>query len=350
MTHILLVLWSLSSALRASGDDRPHLRVWTNREDPYHKGEAARVYLTTDRDAFVTVLRVDTDGRLRILFPAEPWADNRSRAGHNLEVVEGRGEAAFTVADDPGVGYVFAVASAEPFNYDPFTTGDRWDYREAGNGWIRGDPYVVLTDFAARIAGGSHYDYDVTPYYVERVYDYPRFVCYDCHSYLSYSAWDPYASFCSRFRLVVYDDPFYYPYRHYGTNVVMERPLRPGPRFVFKDPADLVTPVTRVAARPRNVLEAARAGPDRSSADFGGPGRVPAPVAPRNQPAGVRPGPGMGLPEARPADPPAARPAVPSVPDPHGGKQKSPKPPSKPGQPPVRPPEEKPHPASHPLL
>ena len=40
----------------------------------------------------------------------------------------------------------------------------------------------------------SDYDYDVVPYYVERHYDYPRFVCYDCHAYASYSEWDPYRS------------------------------------------------------------------------------------------------------------------------------------------------------------
>src|SRR5258706_7932369 len=36
--------------------------------------------------------------------------------------------------------------------------------------------------------------------------------------------------------MFVYDDPWYYPYRYYGgTRVVFVRPLRPQPRYIFKD-------------------------------------------------------------------------------------------------------------------
>ena len=51
------------------------IALWTDRDDPYHRGEGARVYLELDQPAFVTVFRVDTDGRVRVLFPREPWSD-----------------------------------------------------------------------------------------------------------------------------------------------------------------------------------------------------------------------------------------------------------------------------------
>src|SRR5439155_1535274 len=81
----------------------------------YTRGERVRLYFKIDQDAYVTIFRVDTDGRVRVLFPRDPWEDNFARGGRELEV-DGRalGSDAFTIDDYPGVGYLFAVASAEP--------------------------------------------------------------------------------------------------------------------------------------------------------------------------------------------------------------------------------------------
>jgi hypothetical protein len=231
--------------------DRPRVNVWLNREDPYRTGEPARVYFKSNTDAYITVLRIDTDGRIRVLFPIEPWEDNFARGGRTFEVLGRSQDDAFRIDDAAGVGYVFAVAAPDPFYYDEITRGDHWDYRAISDGQVRGDPYVAMTDLAARIAGSNEYDYDVAEYYVEQHYDYPRFVCYDCHGYVSYQYWDPYSAFCSRFRIVIYDDPYYYPYRHYGGRVAVVHPYRPGPRYVFKDFDARDDYVTRVATRPR---------------------------------------------------------------------------------------------------
>src|ERR687887_74546 len=94
---------------------RPRVEVWTNRgDDPFTSGQRARVYFRADQDAYVTILRVDTDGRVRVLFPREPWEDNFARGGRDFEV-DGRtlGSDAFTIDDYPGVGYLFAVASPD---------------------------------------------------------------------------------------------------------------------------------------------------------------------------------------------------------------------------------------------
>ena len=44
--------------------------------------------------------------------------------------------------DDPGVGYLFAISSRRPFDFDDITRGDYWDYRLIDGGRIQGDPYV----------------------------------------------------------------------------------------------------------------------------------------------------------------------------------------------------------------
>lgn len=191
---------------RRSLADRPRVEVWTNRgDDVFTRGDRARVYFRTDRDAFVTVFRVDTDGRVRVLFPRDPWEDTFVRGEREFEIEGTASGRAFHVDDYPGVGYVFAIAAVDPFDYAAIVSGDHWDYRLIADGRVRGDPYVALTDLAERIVaeGYEEWDYDIAEYYVERHYDYPRFACYDCHAYASWTYWDPYAFYCSRFRIVI---------------------------------------------------------------------------------------------------------------------------------------------------
>ncbi|MBK7716785.1 MAG: DUF4384 domain-containing protein [Gemmatimonadetes bacterium] len=286
--------------VRGTSTDRPRINVWLNRDDVYNRGDNARVYFKSDQDAYVTILRVDTDGRIRVLFPIDPWEDNWARGGRTFEVLGRERDEAFRVDDYPGVGYLFAIASEDPFNYDDLVRGDHWDYRAISDGRVRGDPYVAVADLAERIGQADAYDYDVAEYNVERHYDYPRFVCYDCHTYASWRYWDPYSHYCSRFRIVIYDDWYYYPYRHYRGGTVIVRPYRPGPRYVFKDYDQRNDYITRVAERPR-VPEDRRPviDRDRTSADVGGRGSVPAPVSPRRR-TGEPATPGATSPNATP--------------------------------------------------
>lgn len=257
-TIALLALFSAQGPTEAPRQVgyRPRIELWTNHGDAvYTRGQDVRVYFRTDRDAFVTILRVDTDGRVRVLFPRDPWDDNFARGDRDYEIDGYSGRDAFRVDDYPGVGYIFGVAAADPFTYDAFVSADRWDYRAIADGRVRGDPYVALTDLATRIVPADYadWDYDLVPYHVERHYDYPRFLCYECHGYASWVYWNPYHYSCVRFRIVIYDDPWYYPYRYYGgTRVVFVRPYRPEPRFIFKDrrPTDVF--VTRARQRPVN--------------------------------------------------------------------------------------------------
>jgi len=280
---LLSLAFVSTPAVRAPSFYRPRIELWTNRGEGavFTRGERVRLYFRLDQDAYVTIFRVDTDGRVRVLFPRDPWEDNFARGGRDLEV-DGRelGSDAFSIDDYPGVGYLFAVTSADAFVYDQIESGDHWDYRAIADGRVRGDPYVALTDLAQRIVpeGYSDWDYDVVSYNVGQHYDYPRFLCYDCHSYVSYSYWDPYYTSCVRFRMFVYDDPFYYPYRYYGGGrVVFVRPYRPQPRYIFKDwGTDRPSRerfVTREKERPVN--DNGRRGV--TGRDLGGLGMIPPP-------------------------------------------------------------------------
>jgi hypothetical protein len=287
LLSLLAVSGGTSPPTPAVAGYRPRVELWTNRgDDPYSKGEGARVYFRTQQDAYVTVLRVDTDGRVRILYPRQPWEDNFARGGREYEVQPSSSADAFYVDDYPGVGYIFAVAAADPFVYGAIESEDHWDYRVIADGRVRGDPYVALTDLAKRIVpdGYADWDYDMAPYYVQQHYDYPRFLCYDCHTYVSYAYWRPYDYSCVRFRIVEYDDPYYYPYRYYGgTRVVFTRPLRPEPRFIFKDRQGSDLFITRVPQRPAGGDPQHEVGVRRR--DLGGTGLIPPPrVDPRSRP------------------------------------------------------------------
>ena len=288
----MLVCWALSLGLVFAGPHRapppgrslwrhardPRISIWTDRESPYRRGDGVQVYASSSNDGYLTVFRIDTDGGLRVLFPREPWADTWTRAGRLVLLDDAPGRSAFLVDDYPGIGYLFAITSPAPFDYSSIVRHDQWDYREIANGRLHSDPYAALTRLADRIAPDG-YDYDVTPYYVERRYDYPRFVCYDCHSYSPYSNWNPYGSTCSRYRVVVYDDPIYYPYQAYGGRVVLPgRPARLAPRYVFED-ADGRAPWVSRTRRPQGGSEPAPPYRDRS----GERGPIPVPV--RKSPA-----------------------------------------------------------------
>jgi hypothetical protein len=275
---------------------RPRIEVWSSHGDAvYKRGQGVRVYVRADQDAFVTLFRVDTDGRVRVLFPRDPWEDNFVRGGRDFEVLGASSSTAFYVDDYPGVGYLFGVVAADPFDYGAIQTADHWDYRTIADGRVRGDPYVALTELAERIVpeGYEDWDYDIVPYHVQQHYEYPRFLCYDCHAYASYTYWDPYWRSCVRFRIVYYDDPYYYPYRYYRGNVVFVRPYRPQPRYVFKDRdgSGNDTFVSRGTNRPVND-DTRRVAPARRD-----PGSVSYIPAPRD-----RPRPGSVQPAGRASD------------------------------------------------
>ena len=153
-------------ASQPASSDRPRVELWINRDDAYRRGDGVRVSFRTDRDAYLTLLRVDTDGRVRVLFPREPWEDNFARGGRDYEVEGRSARDAFYVDDYPGVGYLFAVVATDPFVYDPIQSGDHWDYRVIADGRVHGDPYVALTELARHIVpeGYADWDYDIVPY------------------------------------------------------------------------------------------------------------------------------------------------------------------------------------------
>jgi len=212
--------------------DAPRTRLWIDGgESTYRPGDRVRALFRVERDAYVTVVRVDTDGRMRILFPRSPRESAWVMADHDYRV-PGSSGGSFVVDDPTGLGYVFAITSFERFDYSSISYGRAWDYEAIGYR-VTGDPFIAVRRLADRIAYDDRTGYATAydEYYVGRHVDYPRSACYDCHAVGSPAVYDPYGHACPRVRIVVYDDPYYYPYRYYpGTRVV----YAPRPRYESK--------------------------------------------------------------------------------------------------------------------
>jgi hypothetical protein len=161
-------------ALARVGDgprsDYPHVELWITQRDIFARGDPMQVWFEVATDAHVTVLRIDTDGRIRVLYPLEPGADDFVRGGERYEILPpGRERAAFVVDDYPGTGYLFALASRDPLDYRAYLSDEQWDFKIVShNERIHGDPYVALTDLVERVVPENYtaWTYDLVPYLV----------------------------------------------------------------------------------------------------------------------------------------------------------------------------------------
>jgi len=230
-------------------------RVWLDRggEEPLlRRGEGVRIYYRTNEDAFAAIFRIDTDGRVALLYPQHPGAVDVVRGGRDYRLLPPQG-AEWRVDEDPGMGYYFIVASVEPLDFSLFPFDERygWDLGTVGEA-VYTDPYVAIDDYVAAIVPGWEtvpYALDFLTYSVGDTYSYPRFLCYDCHTHQRFASWNPYDYNCVTYRVVIWDDPFFYPrYRYSGVDVVYAWPARALPRYEVtrRVIGDAVAPIVRV--------------------------------------------------------------------------------------------------------
>jgi len=197
--------------------DRVRVSVWMDEQrDLFRVGQRSRVSVRTDRDAYLAVLHIDTNGDVDVLFPA--YSDDGYVRGGRVYPVYERGSQYLTVRGGYGIGYVFAVASEEPL--------DLRRLRDAGYGrsvqWSRernvyGDPFLAMERLERLLV--PDWDYgefgsDYYSYHVGRRYSHPRYACYDGYGSW-YSSRAPYYDTCDRVRGLLVHVPYYYDTRYY---------------------------------------------------------------------------------------------------------------------------------------
>lgn len=303
LANILTVSLLMPVVLGAAGSDvrpahrpvpeserSPQLMLWTNRaDDLFERGDRMTVFVRTDVDAYVTIFRINSDGRVRVLYPARPYDDNYVRGATAYAVPGTREGYTLRVEEYPGEGFLFALVTLDPVAFGTFARGPEWDYGTLGlASRITGDPYVLFSDLLAALVPETYpdYGYAVTPYYVGARHDYPRFLCYQCHAYVSPAVWNPYAHTCIRV-----NEPapawWQYPFGAYGGTVVVAPPRSLPPGFVIATRGPKASPVTPPRARgtPANAGPTGRRPAPRPLAT------VPPARRPTNPPATTRPTP-----------------------------------------------------------
>lgn len=154
----------------------PALQVWLSGQDKLDFGDRVRVYVRVEQDGHLVVFHADPEGRIRVLFPIDPYEDDFIRGGRDFEIRDRQNREAIRTAEEIGYGTVYVAFSKDPFRYGEFSRGDHWDYRSFDDYEIAGDADAdaVLTQIAQRMAVGSSFIYETDSYYLNPPAAYTR--------------------------------------------------------------------------------------------------------------------------------------------------------------------------------
>lgn len=208
---VWLLLAAAAGALAApvARAQAPAVRVWlSDSRAVYYVGDRTRVYLRGNTAAYVTVLRIDPSGNLEALFPTSSADDGFVQPDRAFALPAWDGGSVWAMSGAPGLGYLFAVASARPLNLRAirslFVRGRGGDRRV-----VYGDPFATMENVAAAVAPAGGYTLSWTSYQLGGRFEWPRYACYDEYGSWYYGRGAQYES-CERVRAALRDDPHYY--------------------------------------------------------------------------------------------------------------------------------------------
>lgn len=252
--------------------DIPNVQVWLN-ESTVHFGDLIRPYVTSDPNAYITVVRVTTDGALQVLYPQFPTQQRRyNPAEFANDRLPMNSTGAFLARESRGVGFVFAIASYYKFNYRYYTSGRNWSTTRLASAGRFGSPFQIVRSFVEEVTEGSEsYSMDYVMYEVDfdqyRSRYASRFRGYGYDDYFdmclgAFGSW--YSSYCRGY------NGFGYPYIVVqGPRTPRSHPQKPGMalrplvhdpnvRDVPRRPAPAVGTQARINLREEAALSAAR--------------------------------------------------------------------------------------------
>ncbi len=316
----------------------PQVRVWfQGQRDLFSSGDRVQLYFRASDDAHVAVIHVDTDGSLEFLYPFSPWDNNYVRGGRAYSLPPVGRLSAWSVRGNPGIGYVYAIASREPLDFRAFQHpyASRWDFASVGR-VVRGDPFLAfdrLTDLLL-LDARSAYSVDVLNYYVGGRHSYPSYACYDRYRAPGYRYLGDFYTRCDHLTMLLRQHPYYYDTRRYrGDRRVYWRELEGGapergPRHGYKEPVRAAEEASRAAPPVRQAAEPAQpvTRPPAPSRERPLPEAAPPAAQPERRPAPPpsRPRLERREPERERPSPPPVRPTPERSPDPDDGSRAEP--------------------------
>jgi hypothetical protein len=191
-------------------DQAPRVKLYIEGSRSVAYGAPVAIRFQVSDNAYVTVVRVDDDGRMTILFPYSRTQRAAVRAGtlHYVRNPRLGGTMSF-VSTDRMSGYVFAVASFAPLDLSQFENRDYnnlggWSRFTMANRSIARRPDVFIDRFAAAVLWDRNtpYDYDVDYYHAAGYQGYNAFAMCAGGGFSQYVGWRTYlAQFSSWDRL-----------------------------------------------------------------------------------------------------------------------------------------------------
>ena len=162
MLLALLALAALSPA--GPGHDTP-IRLRLSDDGNYSPGDRPRVHVKTAKDGYLLVMRMNSDGSARVLFPLTPADEATVDGGRDAEIKSRGDREAFAVGGRDGGGVVLAAWSARPFRTEAWVRNGHWDLSTETDSTAAKDPEAALVTMIDRVVDGT-FDYDVMTYTV----------------------------------------------------------------------------------------------------------------------------------------------------------------------------------------
>jgi hypothetical protein len=200
------------------GDDLAiSVRVVGGNGSVLKPGERVKLTFQTNRDAYVVLYNIDSEGYVTLLYPDD--GKPKRIEGQKVYFLPEVGSGLFWTAEgETGIEYIHAVAVSdrdalrEEELYFLANNGDR---REDERFKIDGDPFLSFNMIDEEIIANAIDNppaTDYTYFYINRKVDYPRYLCSKCHAPGKLS--DPYNMDCPE--VVVerfsYESDVRYPY------------------------------------------------------------------------------------------------------------------------------------------
>jgi hypothetical protein len=217
-----LLLAAMASALPAQtasprvfspreSDNAPQIDLWLDQVS-YDVGDRIAPHFESEPGAYVTIVRVTSDGEVRVLYPQRPRDQRQYDKAQlvNDRVPYSSLDRRFEVYESEGMGFVFAIASFSKFNYGYFTSGNEWSLNRLAS--IRyGDPFEIVRRFADRTLGDqSDFAMDYVSYQVYNEGQRSRYA-----TRYAYNTYDDYYNSCLSafgYGYTLYCQPYYQDY------------------------------------------------------------------------------------------------------------------------------------------
>ncbi|MGK2963130.1 MAG: hypothetical protein ACSLFK_13465 [Gemmatimonadaceae bacterium] len=137
-------------AVIAASEFAPTIDIWLDKRT-YHRGVRMRPHFSTEPGAHVVIVRVSPKGELWVMYPLRPGLQKPYALALHPDDRMPSSEEPGSLYKAGERGFVFAIASYQPFDFGAFRQGNRWDGARFAKFARYADPFGALRNFVDEI-------------------------------------------------------------------------------------------------------------------------------------------------------------------------------------------------------